>query len=413
VNKVGERYGRALVIGGGIAGPVAAMALQRAGIESTIFEASPGPADGVGSFLTVASNGLDALRAIDAHLPVVASGIRTERMVLSSGTGKCLGVLEAGIPLTDGTTTTTVERARLYRGLHDQASQRGIPIVYGKRLLDLEQSPNGVVARFSDGTEERGGFLVGADGIWSTSRFLLDPEAPRPEYAGLLGMGGLANGVDLDAEPGTFEMVFGKRAFFGFISPRRGRVLWFANLPVRPEPERAELEAVSPRAWKDKLLEMFAEDAVPARELIEATDEASFRPGAMHTLEPPRHWHRGRAVLIGDAAHATSPSSGQGASLAIEDAVELARCLRDLPDLFGAFHAYQQLRERRVRRVLRTSRRVNSDKAAGPLARKIRDAVMPLVLRRMAAPERQLWLLGHHIDFTGAVGGPRTLLAAA
>ena len=413
MNRVGERYGRALVIGGGIAGPVAAMALQRAGIESTIFEASPGPSDGVGSFLTVASNGLDALRAIDAHLPVVGSGIRTERMVLSSGTGKCLGVLEAGIPLTDGTTTTTIERARLYRGLHDQASQRGIPIVYGKRLLDLEQSPNGVVARFSDGTEEHGGFLVGADGIWSTSRYLLDPEAPRPEYAGLLGIGGVASGGDLDAEPGTFEMVFGKRAFFGFISPRRGRVLWFANLPVRPEPDRAALEAVSPRTWKERLLETFAEDSVPARELIEATDESAFRPGAMHTLEPPRHWHRGRAVLVGDAAHATSPSSGQGASLAIEDAVELARCLRDLPDLFAAFHAYQQLRERRVLRVLRTSRRVNSDKAAGPFARKIRDAVMPMVLRRMAAPERQLWLLGHHIDFTGPVGGPRTLLAAA
>ena len=413
MNRVGERYGRALVIGGGIAGPVVGMALQRAGIESTIFEASPVASDGLGSFLTVASNGLDALRAVDAHLPIVAAGLRTERMVLSSGTGKCLGVIDAGIPLTDGTTTTTIERARLYRALHDQARDRGISIVHARRLVALEQSPDGVVARFGDGSEEHGGFLVGADGIWSTTRYLLDPEAPRPEYAGLLGLGGLATGVDLDVEPGTFEMVFGKREFFGFISPRRGRVLWFANLPVRPEPDRAALEAISPRAWKERLLEVFADDAVPARELIEATDEATFRPGAMHTLEPPRHWHRGRAVLVGDAAHATSPSSGQGASLAIEDAVELARCLRDVPDLVGAFHVYQQLRERRVRRVLRTSRRVNSDKAAGPFARKIRDAVMPLVLRRMAAPERQLWLLGHHIDFTGAVGGPRTLLAAA
>jgi 2-polyprenyl-6-methoxyphenol hydroxylase-like FAD-dependent oxidoreductase len=401
------------VIGGGIAGPVVGMALQRAGIESTIFEASPVPSDGVGAFLTVASNGLDALQAIDAHLPVVAAGVRTERMVLSSGTGKFLGVVDAGIPLTDGTTTTTIERARLYRALHDQAHRRGLAIVHGKRLVDVEQSPDGIVARFEDGTEEHGGFLVGADGIWSTTRRLLDPDAPRPEYAGLIGLGGVATGVELDADPSTFEMVFGTRAFFGFLAPERGRVLWFANLPMRPEPDRAALEAVSPGAWKERLLETFAEDSVPARELIEATDDTIFRPGAMHTLEPPRHWHRGRAVLIGDAAHATSPSSGQGASLAMEDAVELARCLRDVPDLIGAFHAYQRLREPRVRRVLRASRRVNSDKAAGPFARKIRDAVMPLVLRRMAAPERQLWLLGHHIDFTGPVGGPRTLLAAA
>ena len=66
-----------------------------------------------------------------------------------------------------------------------------------------------------------------------------------------------------------------------------------------------------------------------------------------------------------------------------------------------------------MRRVLRSSRRVNADKAAGPVASAIRDAVMPWVLKRLATPERQLWLLGHHIDFTGAVGGPRTLLGAA
>ena len=333
-------------------------------------------------------------------------------MVLSSGTGKFLGTVDAGIPLTDGSTTTTIERARLYRALHDQARQRGVPVVHGKRLVGLEQSPEGIVARFADGTQEHGGFLVGADGIWSVTRQLLDPDAPRPEYTGLLGVGGVARGVDLDADPSTFEMVFGRRAFFGFLAPERGRVLWFANLPTRPEPDRAALEAMSPGAWRERLLETFADDAIPARELIDATDEAALRPAPMHTLEPPHPWHRDRAVLIGDAAHATSPSSGQGASLAMEDAVELARCLRDVPDLASAFHAYQQLRESRVRRVLRASRRVNSDKAAGPVARVIRDAVMPLVLRKMASPARQLWLLGHHIDFTGAVGGPRALLAA-
>jgi FAD-dependent urate hydroxylase len=334
-------------------------------------------------------------------------------MVLSSGTGKLLGIVDAGIPLTDGTTTTTIERARLYRALHDQARARGVSIVHGKRLMDLEQTPHGVVARFENGSEERGGFLVGADGISSTTRRLLDPTAPRPEYTGLIGMGGEALGVDVDHDPGTFQMMFGTRGFFGFIASEPRRVLWFANLPVREEPDRDGLASVSPHEWKERLLDMFAGDAPPATNLIAATDASSFRLGASHTLEPPRAWHCGRAVLVGDAAHATSPSSGQGASLALEDAVELARCLRDAPDLGTAFDTYQGLREKRVRRVLRASRRVNSNKAAGPVARRIRDAVMPLVLSRMASPARQLWLLGHHIDFTGAVGGPRTLLAAA
>lgn len=413
MSAVGWRHGRGLVIGGGIAGPVVGMALQRVGIESTIFEASPGPSDGVGSFLTVASNGLDALQAIDAHWPVVAAGVRTERMVLSSGTGRLLGSIEAGVPLTDGSTTTTLERSRLYRILHDEARRRGVRIVHGKRLVALEEISAGVVARFADGSTEEGGFLIGADGLWSATRSLLNPGAPCPEYTGLLGVGGCARGVELDAEPMTFEMVFGQRAFFGLIPLDRTNVLWFANLPLRPEPEHAALASIQPREWKERLVETFAGDAIPARELIEATDDEGFRAASMHTLEPPACWYTRRAVLVGDAAHATSPSSGQGASLAMEDAVELARCLRDRPDLATAFGSYQRLREGRVRRVLRASKRVNADKAAGPIGRAIRDAVMPMMMRTMASPARQLWLLGHHIDFTGAVGGPRALLQAA
>jgi len=410
MNGKAERHGWGLVVGGGIAGPVVGMALQRVGIPCTIYEASPEPSDGIGAFLTVASNGLDALQAIDAHRPVVAAGVRTNRLVLSSGSGKVLGSVEAGIPLTDGTTTTTIERARLYRALHDEARGRGISIVHGKRLNALEESEDGVIARFADGTSEEGGFLVGADGIWSATRQIIDPAAPRPEYTGLIGVGAITRGMDLPPDPNSFQMTFGRRAFFGFLALEGGDVLWFANLPVQPEPTRAELAATPPSEWKERLLEVFAEDAIPARKIIEATDDAAIRMGAMHTLQPPTRWHRGSVVLIGDAAHVTSPSSGQGASLAMEDAIELARCLRDRPRLASAFETYQRLREKRVRRVLRAARRVNSDKAAGPVARAIRDAVMPLFIRRMATPQRQLWLLGHHIDFTGAVGGPRSLL---
>jgi len=324
VNSIGRRYGRGLVIGGGIAGPVVGMALQRVGIDSAIFEASSGPSDGVGAFLTVASNGIDALQAIDAHRPVVAAGVRTERMVLSSGRGKFLGAIEAGVPLTDGSTTTTIERGTLYRLLHDEARRRRIPIAHGKRLVGIDETSAGVIARFADGSAEEGGFLVGADGIWSTTRSLLHPEAPRPEYTGLIGLGGRARGVDLDTEPFTFEMIFGARAFFGLFPVDRTDVLWFANLPVRPEPERTELAAVSAAAWRERLVEAFAADAFPARALIDATHDEDLKIASMHTLEPPASWYGGRSVLVGDAAHVTSPSSGQGASLAMEDAVELA-----------------------------------------------------------------------------------------
>jgi 2-polyprenyl-6-methoxyphenol hydroxylase-like FAD-dependent oxidoreductase len=118
-------------------------------------------------------------------------------------------------------------------------------------------------------------------------------------------------------------------------------------------------------------------------------------------------WHRGRIVLIGDAAHATSPSSGQGASIAIESAVELARCLRDLPPQ-RAFPAYEQLRRARVEKIIAMAARTNSDKAAGPVARVLRDLVLPLAMK-LAKPSQFDWQFTYRIDWDGRVGHQASL----
>src|SRR5918998_2733576 len=126
---------KALIIGGGIAGPVTAMALQRAGIESVVYEAYDTSAGlDAGAFLTVAVNGLDALRTLDAHQPVLAAGFPTRKIEFLSGTGKRLGEIPIGGALPDGTVTHTIKRADLYRVLHDQAIRRGIRVEHGKRL---------------------------------------------------------------------------------------------------------------------------------------------------------------------------------------------------------------------------------------------------------------------------------------
>ncbi len=98
----------ALVIGGGIAGPTAAMALQKAGIEAVVYEAYPSTADRVGAFLTLASNGVDALRVVDADGPVLAAGFPTPRITLRSGTGKRLGESRLGEVLPAGTSSHTM-----------------------------------------------------------------------------------------------------------------------------------------------------------------------------------------------------------------------------------------------------------------------------------------------------------------
>jgi FAD-dependent urate hydroxylase len=394
-----SRTKKALIVGGGVAGPVAAMALQRAGMESVVYEAYAGGAEDAGSFLTFASNGLDALRTIDAHHLVLEQGFPTPRMEIQSGTGKHLGVVPNGGTLPDGTVSHTLKRSDLYRTLRDEAIRRGAHVEHGKRLVDAEARPDGgVVARFEDGTEAEGDLLIGADGIHSRTRRIIDPSAPGARYIPVLNIGGYAGGVRVQSEPETFHMVFGKRAFFGYAVHPSGEVWWFANPPRPDEPTRAELAATGTEQWREMLVDLFADDDSPAVEIIRATP-GKLAGWATYDLPKVPTWQRGPMIVIGDAAHATSPSSGQGASMAIEDGVVLACCLRDLPDVPRAFAAYERLRRKRVERIVAHGARTSNSKAAGPVGRKIRDFMMPMILKRVANAGSLAWMHDYHIDW--------------
>lgn len=386
----------AAVIGGGVAGPVAAMALQRAGIEATIHEAHPGTADDIGAFLTLQINGIDALRAIDAYAPVAVIGFPTPSMRFRSGSGKLLGEVGTGEPRPDGTISVTLRRADLYRTLREEAQRRGIRVEYGHRLVDATTSADGVTATFVDGSVTTADLLVGADGLRSRVRQIIDPAAPPARYVPVLNIGGYAPPQRTGIEPGRYEMVFGKRAFFGYAVAPTGEVWWFANPPRRKEPAPGELAAVSTQEWRTMLLELFDADRTPAAAIIAST---SHELVGWSTYDVPTvpHWHRDRMVIIGDAAHATSPASGQGASMAIEDAVQLARCLRDGPEPEAAFATFVAMRRHRVEKVVAAGARSSNSKAAGPIGRVLRDAVLPIVLRRASGGLN--WVHDHHIDW--------------
>jgi FAD-dependent urate hydroxylase len=395
---------RALIIGGGIAGPAAAIALQKAAIDSVIYEAHPGGAEGIGSFLTLGSNGIDALRTVGAEGAVLAAGFPTPHITLRGNTGKHLGDSRISASLTDGTTSRTLKRAVLYQVMHDEASRRGIRFEYGKRLIAATETTDGVRATFADGSEETGDVLIGSDGVRSTVRAIIDREAPVPTYAGLVSLGGYVRAAPVEAHPGSYTMIFGKRAFFGYaVAPDR-EVWWFANLPRRDDPIRGELAATDAEEWRRRLIALYRDDAGPAVRMLEATPNTGIgQASAIHLIPHLPSWHRGRMVLIGDSAHAPSPSSGQGASLSIEDAVVLAKCLRDLPDHREAFSRFEAMRRPRVERIVRAAARINNSKAAGPVGRVVRDAVLPVILRMAAGSKQTREIYAYHIDWEAPV----------
>ncbi|MEV0134649.1 NAD(P)/FAD-dependent oxidoreductase [Dactylosporangium sp. NPDC050688] len=386
----------AIVVGGGIAGPVAALALQKAGIAVTVFEGHDGFADGVGGALSIAPNGRTALAAVEADHVVERVGTPMSGMVMQSWTGKRLAEFGS---FDDLPPMRLVWRHELYRALYDEAAGRGIRIVHGKRLVDLR----GGVAVFADGSTAEADVVIGADGIRSTVRRLIDPAAPSPRYVGLLGFGARCSGDGVPPTGDKMHLVFGRRAFFGYQVTGGGDDGWFVNLPSRDPSYGA---GFTPAEWLPVLAAAFTGDRVPAVELIRRTDPADLVvTGGLEDIPSVPVWHRDRAVLIGDAAHPTSPSSGQGASLAAESAVQLARCLRDLP-VPAAFTAYEQLRRARVERVIAAAARTNSDKAAGPVGRVLRDLLMPAAMRLLNNPEKWRWQFDHPIDWSATVTAP-------
>jgi 2-polyprenyl-6-methoxyphenol hydroxylase-like FAD-dependent oxidoreductase len=395
---------RAIVVGGGLAGTACALALGKAGIDAAVYEAA-GPADDVGSWLTLASNGLDALVPLGLADVVAAAGFATPAMVLRDGSGRRLVEFPSSTPRPDGLQSITIRRADLYRVLREEAVHRGIPLSFGARLTDAVPLPGGgVLARFADGSEATGDVLIGADGLRSRTRSVLDPAAPGARYTGLLNVGGYARGLDLGQRPGVMNFCFGRRCFLGYVTSPDGDVWWFTNPPSRQEPSRADV-AEPPEAWRPRLRALFNGDDLPAQALLDASADLF---AGWPTYDVPRVpvWHRDGMVLIGDAVHAASPSSGQGAAMAFEDALTLARCLRDRPSVTDACASFEQLRRPRVEKVVARGKRTGDSKRPGPVGRWVRDqVVMPLLAAHLArtGPERDAWLTGHHIDWDSRV----------
>jgi 2-polyprenyl-6-methoxyphenol hydroxylase-like FAD-dependent oxidoreductase len=405
---------RPLVIGTGVAGTVAALALHKVGFEPQIFEAydrSAGLAHGV--YLTVAVNGVDALRAVDAHDLVLTKGFPSAEITFYSGTGRRLGAIPMGPERPDGLVTHTIRRSDLYGGLYDEVRRRGIPIHHGKRLVGAENLADGRVrAVFADGTSAEGDLLIGADGVHSVTRSLIDPANPGPRYTGLGNTGGFTSDVeglsgdDKADEKADYVMVWGRDCFFGYTVSPSGEVWWFANPPSKTEV--AAGDAADRADIRERLLSLLAPDRTPGIDLVRATS-GPIPLTNQYDLPRVPTWRTDRMVLIGDAAHAVAPASGQGASLAAEDAVVLARCLRVSGSTVDGLARYEEERRERVQRVVAWGSSMNNTKKQGPVGRVLRDIALPFILRKAARPaalSSMAWLFEHHVDLEASSPEP-------
>jgi salicylate hydroxylase len=349
---------RATVVGGGVAGSAAAIALRRIGADVTVYEAYDDPAGPIGSYVSLAVNGLRALGALGCLTRVQSAGFPVARQRMWSGSGKLLGDVARGRRPEDPLHSVTLMRADLIGALRAAAEESGALIVTGERL-DPAADPRATGADL----------IVGADGIWSVTRPVLDPAAPKPRYAGLYSVSGTSGSLPTGLPRNGFNWVFARHGVFIFLPVPDGTVWWTAQVAApEPPPDPSAVGLAD-------LTRLFCTEPQATAVLRAATDVRAANLGRL--LRPVTRRCRDRFVLIGDAAHPVG--AGQGASIAMEDAVVLARHLAvaapgSIPQALAAFDRERHPRAGKLAKMEASNR---DAKTAGPIGARLREVIMP------------------------------------
>jgi 2-polyprenyl-6-methoxyphenol hydroxylase-like FAD-dependent oxidoreductase len=380
---------RALIIGGGIAGPAVSLFLQRAGFAPRIFEAHPEPAT-IGGGFQIAPNGMRVLAALGLAERIAAAGAPSSQFQFRNFHGRVIGNLD----LHRSGFGVTIRRADFHRILLSKITRRGLTVEYGKRLTAIEDSGKTVVAHFDDGTTACGDMLVAADGVGSRVRGLILPHYARPQYTGMLGVGGFVpSDVALPSDHGAahrLNFTVGPRLQFGYATLSSSSPVWgwWCHLPQEAELPRAELQAITDDEFRSRVLHAFRGWPAPVEDFVTATKE--IMRTAIYDVPPLPTWHMGRVMLIGDAAHAMSPAGGQGASLALEDAMALGqRLARPASSIQAVFGEVEDRLRARAERMVAQARQndVRQLKELGGFGQWMRDRLfpvfMPLVARQL------------------------------
>ena len=365
---------KAIVVGGGIGGLTAAIALRRIGVEAVVFERA-GEMREIGAGISLWVNAMKALERLGLADEIRAVGREEIGGAIRLPGGETLSEIPADALEDRFGLNVVLKRPDLQRALLAALPESAVRL--GAGCSEFRQDGSGVTALFDGGREERGDLLVGADGLNSVIREQLFGDE-KPRYAGFTAWRGLAGLGDGHEEPG-FE-AWGRGGVFGLVSLGRGHFYWYATKNA-PEGEQD-----GPEGRKAELLGRFGSwhETVPS--VIRATEEAEILRNDVYDRDPLERWGEGRVTLLGDAAHPMTPNLGQGACQAIEDAVVLAECVRSGDeDVAAALRLYEERRKKRTDGVVRRSRLLGRvGQLENPLLRALRNAAvraMPLRLQ--------------------------------
>lgn len=403
-----------LIIGGGVSGLALALFMQKIGVSCQVYEAYPGPSN-IGGGLQVASNGVHVLSKLGVQEKLLKRGAPCNYFSFRNHKGEVLGTAPLRAEERFGHPFISSSRQALHYTLLERMQEVGLEVKYGYRLKSLDATAaEFVVAEFENGETARGRLIVGADGLHSRVRSILFPNHPPPHFLGIQAYGGWVPIASLDEEtkanlPDPHEMIFnfGLEGFFGcgMFGGAEGEeyVGWWTNRGTDKQSTYQELQEISDDEIKAELKRIYGnwhspvpqllnsslngsqttEEGIPTMDLNHAAGVADFTPSAksrilrlqLFDVDHLPEWYRGRILLIGDAAHAMSPNSGQGASVALEDAMYLAACLRrkdlkpgvdmdwtDPLSVTSVLAAFQRHRQPRAQKIVDEGRRRGQDK---------------------------------------------------
>jgi 2-polyprenyl-6-methoxyphenol hydroxylase-like FAD-dependent oxidoreductase len=378
---------KAIIIGAGIAGPVTGIFLKKAGVDVQVFDAWPYSA-GIGGGLQIAPNGMRVLAETGLAEEMIRDGSIAESFDFYSQSGARLGSINQNMKARFGQPAVNMRRATLNEAIINKAWCENVELAFEKRLVRIEdRADRPVIAHFADGSSAEGDFLIGADGVHSAVRAHVIPDGPKPFDTGLIGFGGFVPRSLIENTPigQRVETTFGQSGFFGYgfcsSDPDDG-VMWWSTQPSH-DIDAATFRAMDQDTLKRHLRKLHAGWHDPIPQLLEAAENIVVTATLDVATLPT--WWRKRTLLIGDAAHATSPHAGQGASLALEDAMRLGRLMQQGQELDVTYENFESERRPRVERIVAFARRNGNQKRDfSPLGAWLRDQMLKVLIRANA-----------------------------